>query len=70
MLQSRQRDRKQKEEDDDNEVNKALSTISQESKSIADEMKRSNDLEEVKLKIEIAKALGDVNMLRNLLQDL
>ncbi len=68
-LQSKQlRDRKQVEKEDDKEVNKAISAISQKSKTIAEEMKRSNDLEEVKLKIEIAKALGDVDMLRQLLQ--
>ena len=50
------------------EMNKAISAISQESKTIAEEMKRSNDLEEVKLKIEIAKALGDADMLCKLLQ--
>jgi len=52
------------------EMNKAISAISQESKAIAEEMKRSNDLEEVKLKIEIAKALGDADMLRKLLADI
>ena len=50
------------------EMNKAISAISQESKAIAEEMKRSNDLE-VKLKIEIAKALGDADMLHKLLAD-
>ena len=52
------------------EMNKAISAISQESKAIAEEMKRSNDLEEVKLKIDIAKALGDADMLRKLLADI
>ncbi len=43
--------RKEAEKEDDKEVDKAISAISQESKIIPEEMKRSNNLEEVKLEI-------------------
>jgi hypothetical protein len=62
---------KKKEESVSEDLNKAIvsmSNIRQDTLKIANEIERANKIEEMKIRIEIARQIGDNDMLQEILQ--